>query len=72
MESVRRLHALPLYSVDGFVLEAGKISVTGMVLAPGGDPAKVSVTAEPGISISVDYPLPNPGAGEVYWVLARR
>ena len=66
-EAVRRLHTIPLYGVDGFALQGGAVTVTGMVLAPDGDPARVAATAEPGVSIALDYPLSNPGAAEVYW-----
>jgi SAM-dependent methyltransferase len=66
-EQILRLHKAPLYSVDGFSLSDGFLDVVGLVLAPGGDPSRVSVDVDQGVEIQWHYPLPNPAASEYYW-----
>jgi hypothetical protein len=62
-----RLHTTPLWALDGFSFSGGEVVATGLALAPDGNPADVKIEAGSGISFTIDYPLPNPNAGEVYW-----
>ena len=62
-----KLTAKPLWAANGFVMEKGKFMIGGMALPPDGMHDKVRWEGDDGISFSVDYPLPNPGAAEVYW-----
>lgn len=64
---MRELHSIPLFSPNGFLINQGILQVTGMALAADGDPSTVSVATDPGIVASFEYPLPNPGAADVYW-----
>jgi SAM-dependent methyltransferase len=66
-ETVRRLQAAPLYGIDGFAFQGGEATLVGMALSPEGDPRKVSVTSDPGVSLSLEFPLRNPDAADVYW-----
>lgn len=64
---VSDLHTAPLYSLNGFQLTGETLQFTGLALPPKGDYSLVRFTADPGVDFKVDYPLPNPGAKEVYW-----
>lgn len=65
--AIMKLHRAPLAAVNGFVLTQGKVILTGMALAPGGDPRRVSVKMEEGVSYALEYPLADPGAAATYW-----
>ena len=43
---IMSLHKAPLYSVDGFSVVDGAVDISGLVLAPGGDPRRVSASRE--------------------------
>ena len=64
---MHKLHTLPLFGIDGFELVQGQASVTGIALAPQGDPDKVSVSADQGIAARLAYPHDTPGAEGFYW-----
>ena len=65
--TIMNIHRAPLASVDGFALTEGKLCVTGLALPPGGDPRRVSVKMEDGVTYKLIYPLPHPSARDVYW-----
>ncbi len=65
--TIMNIHRAPLAGVDGFALADGNLCVTGLVLPPGGDPRRVSLTMENGVAHEFIYPLPNPSARDVYW-----
>ena len=66
-ETIRKLHSIPLFSVNGTAVNRGSIEIGGLALPPRGDPSLVQFEMERGVRMAVDYPLPNPGAHEVYW-----
>ncbi|MGH8551537.1 MAG: class I SAM-dependent methyltransferase, partial [Methylococcales bacterium] len=61
------IHRAPLANIDGFAIGQGKLSVSGLVLPPDGDPRLVSVTGEKGVAYEFIYPLPSPSARDIYW-----
>jgi SAM-dependent methyltransferase len=64
---IRELQALPLFGIDGFQIVQGEASVSGIALAPEGDPAKVSFSTDPGIAGRFAYPHETPRAEGFYW-----
>jgi SAM-dependent methyltransferase len=66
-QEMLELHKAPLYSVDGMAFNAGVIDLVGIVLAPGGDPSKVTPSLDPGVAFEWQYPTPTPGATKHYW-----
>lgn len=66
-DEIRALQAAPLFAVSGFAVDRGFLILTGLILAPDGDPAAVTLEGEPGVAFQLEYPLPNPTAAEVYW-----
>lgn len=66
-EAIMKLHPIPLFSVDGSAVNGGFMEIGGLALPPRGDPSLVKFEMDNGVMIAVDYPLPNPGAQEVYW-----
>ena len=66
-EEMRALHTIPLFSVHSYSFTGEQIVISGLALAPDGDPRAVSVACDPGMSFDFQYPFPNPGAAEVYW-----
>lgn len=66
-QQILALHKAPLVALDGFALSRGFIEITGIALAPEGDPNRVRVHLDPGIEFQLHYPLPSPGAPEYYW-----
>lgn len=61
------LHNVPLFAVNGMTISGGTIQFSGLALAPSGDAECVRFRTDDGISFTVEYPLPNPTAAEVYW-----
>ena len=66
-EQIMKLHKAPLYSLDGVTFTNGKLNITGIALAPAGDPSKVHVETEPNVAFSWNYPLGDPDAQHYYW-----
>jgi len=66
-EEMLRLHSIPLYSVNGYSLEAGELTITGLALAAEGQAKNVKVGLEQTIAFEFDYPLPSEGAKPIYW-----
>lgn len=61
------LHKAPLYGVEGAIVADGNVTITGILLAPDGDPDKVWLETDPGVEFSWHYPLAHPGAEAFYW-----
>jgi len=66
-EEILVLHKAPLVALNGLALSRGFIEITGIALAPDGDPCRVKAHLDPGIEFQLHYPLPSPGAPEYYW-----
>ena len=66
-EEMLRLHSIPLYSVNGYSLDAGELTITGLALAAGGQASNVKVGLEQNIDFEFEYPLPSEGAKPTYW-----
>ena len=57
----------PMFSVPWMEFDGATITVSGAHLPPLGDPSRLSVTFNEGVSGSFDYPLPSPEFGAHYW-----
>jgi SAM-dependent methyltransferase len=65
---LRALHRFPLVATNGMAIQAGQLDVSGLVLAPDGDPRRVSVLVDDSdAGFDLVYPLPNAGARAIYW-----
>jgi SAM-dependent methyltransferase len=59
--------APPLSSLPWIEFDGARLVISGACLPPGGDPGALSVEAEPGLAVSLDYGLPSPAFGGHYW-----
>ena len=66
-DRILALHKAPLAAVDGFSMGRGLIEISGLALAPNGDPRRVRVDLDPEVKYRLHYPLPSPGAPAYYW-----
>lgn len=64
---VASLHKLPLIGINGFSINRGFLEITGLAIAPEGDPRRVLLDCGENVAYEFQYPLPNPDASAYYW-----
>jgi ubiquinone/menaquinone biosynthesis C-methylase UbiE len=63
----KQLTSKPLWSMSGMEMQKGMVNVTGLALPRDVTSHGIAWEADEGVAFEVDYPLPHPGAGQVYW-----